>query len=222
MVGQGESAATCLDASCDGAAGTGSEEMALLKEDLRHLQSRTQDLLLCQGAGLSGASVALSQLAARLEAAVATLLPTPARSPLPHAASVPARLADGSAPSPLAAGHRRTASLVSPLAAPPRSLSQMVRALDLPAGETLADERPPLAGGDSLQELAVRHLLEGRDSPEGEECCHRGERGSGEAVGLDEQVQVVDGLVERLIRAAAPAPASTAAAAAQTADAPAR
>ncbi|XP_037088816.1 leucine zipper putative tumor suppressor 3-like [Pollicipes pollicipes] len=41
------------------------EEMLTLKAELRHVQSRTKELLLCQGAGVSGASVALSELAAR-------------------------------------------------------------------------------------------------------------------------------------------------------------
>ena len=172
--------------------------MEALKADLRHVQSRTKELLLCQGAGVSGASVALSQLAARLETALRSLLPAHllADLDLPLSSSVPARLAEAvSAP-------RRSASVAAALAGPPRSLSQMVRALDLPAGETLADEKCPLSGGDSLQELAVRHLLEGRDSPEGEESSERGEVGAGGG-GLEEQVTQVDLLVDRLIRAAA-------------------
>ena len=173
----------------------GSEEVAALKADLRHVQSRTKELLLCQGAGVSGASVALSQLAGRLEAALRSLLPAQllADLELPLSSSVPARLAEAvTAP-------RRSASLAA-------SLSQMVRALDLPAsGDTpLADERCPLSGGESLQELAVRHLLEGRDSPEGEESCsERAEAGGGGGTGLDDQVSQVDLLVERLVRAAA-------------------
>ncbi|XP_043224405.1 plectin-like [Amphibalanus amphitrite] len=176
------------------------EEMAALKADLRHVQNRTKELLLCQGAGVSGASVALSQLAGRLETALRSLVPAHllADLDLPLSSSVPARLAE------TVTAPRRSASVAAALAGPPRSLSQMVRALDLPAGETLADERCPLSGGDSLQELAVRHLLEGRDSPEGEESCsERGEAAVGGGSGLEEQVTQVDLLVERLIRAAA-------------------
>lgn len=175
----------------------------MLQSELNSMQSRTRDMMVCQGAEVSGAAVALANLSSRLQTLIGKLVQDYSITDSDMEMIVTPSESDSSASSTNGTPEHKSPFKVSARTPSPRKtasfITALINAMRLGPKVKMTQSEGILPCNGTKQEI------EGRNSPEGSESYevveHDGNSGSGGSnVSLTDQVTEVDILLTRFLK----------------------
>ncbi|XP_068241894.1 uncharacterized protein [Palaemon carinicauda] len=179
-----------------------------LQAEICSIQSRTRDMMVCQGAEVSGAAVSLANLSARLQTLIDKLVQDYSITEADLEMIVTPTESDSSASSTNGTPERKSPYKVSARTPSPRKTASFISAL-LHAMRGGPKEKMNQLGGTSHCNGTSKQITEGRNSPEGSESNDMelegvkggvGSSSAGNSVSLADQVTEVDVLLTRFLK----------------------
>ncbi|XP_076040990.1 microtubule-binding protein cornetto isoform X2 [Oratosquilla oratoria] len=172
------------------------QEYVALQSEMSNLQVKARDVMVCQGAEVSGASVALANLATRLHTLISKLIHDYSITDSDLEMIVTPSESDSSGSSANVTPERNSPFKVSMRMPSPRKTAAFISAL-LNAMKGGPRKTPTL-----FNSAASTSQVEGRNSPEGSESCEavEGSAGPSKTLSLSDQVTEVDFLLTRFLK----------------------
>ncbi|KAK3872751.1 hypothetical protein Pcinc_022186 [Petrolisthes cinctipes] len=170
-----------------------------VESEMKSIQSRTRDMMVCQGAEVSGAAVSLANLSSRLHTLITKLVQDYSITDSDLEMIVTPQESDSSASSTNGTPERKAPYKVAARAPSPRKTASFIAAL-----LNAMRMGPKIKGSSHLGALSpcngVTQTPEGRNSPEGSESHEVVEDGGGKTISLADQVTEVDLLLTRFLK----------------------
>ncbi|XP_064122342.1 rootletin-like isoform X2 [Macrobrachium nipponense] len=180
-----------------------------LQAEICSIQSRTRDMMVCQGAEVSGAAVSLANLSSRLQTLIDKLVQDYSITESDLEMIVTPTESDSSASSTNGTPERKSPYKVSARTPSPRKTASFISAL-LHAMRGSPKEKMNQLGGTSHCNGTSKQITEGRNSPEGSESIDLEPEGvkstlgsppsASNSVSLADQVTEVDILLTRFLK----------------------
>lgn len=186
-----------------------------LQAEICSIQSRTRDMMVCQGAEVSGAAVSLANLSSRLQTLIGKLIHDYSITDSDLEMIVTPTESDSSASSTNGTPERKSPYKVSARTPSPRKTASFISALlhamrGGPKEKTSPKEKTNQLGGTTLCNGTSKQITEGRNSPEGSESHELEPEGGGSSslgspsssssLSLSDQVTEVDLLLTRFLK----------------------